>query len=644
MLLVTLCVFMLDLNLYSQDTTTNSSISTNTNTDTNSLINTNTNTDTDTNSSINTNTSSTTTNSLDSTNNKNVKLIKLIQADYAKSIPNKRNMQSLVGNIIFKHDSTIMYCDSAVFDRKNNNIEAFGNVRFIENDTITLIGRYLYYQGNIKLAEIRDDVKLEDPSTTLITNILFYDRNEQRAYYTTGAQIINADKYLESIEGNYFINTKDFTFYTNVLINNPDYELVSDTVYYNTNTEVAKVKGPTLIYTEDNTLYCEKGIYDSKNKKSYLSKNLGVYYEEYIVFADSAYHKQNPDYLEAYNNVIVIDTSNNIKAWSDYLEYDDEANYAYISDKVVIRYIDKPKDKNQPNNNNKLSPSTDNINETPENNKLSPSADTSFIFCDTLMAYFYLENNIDSIENNSKKTSNRISTPHDSINSYYLSDSTNTLTYNKQFEHKQDSITPKPFERDDKKSEKKLEKAYFYHNAKLFNNDAQGACDSAIYNSIDSILVMYKMPALWFGSNEQITGDSIVFYFNDSTLKYIVSENNGFLLSVDKYGSYNQIRGKKVLINLKDEQIDKINVYDNARSIYFLREDNGDMIGPSFINSDNIELRFSDKELKTIIYNQDANFEVIPYEQSNRARESLEGLKWRGEEKIPKESTLNYTD
>lgn len=582
------------------------------------------------------------TNSVDSSKKSDVssRLIKLIQADFAKSIPNQRNKQSLIGNIIFLHDSTYMYCDSAVFDKQNNNIEAFGNVEFIENDTIYLQGKYLYYDGNKKLAEIRDDVKLEDPSTTLITNILFYNRNEKRAYYTTGAQIINADKYLESIEGNYYVNTKDFQFFKDVLIRNPDYELVSDTVYYNANTEVAKVEGPTLIYTDNNTLYCEKGIYDSKSRQAYLNKNLGVYYDEYIIFADSAYHKQNPDYLEAYNDVILIDTSNNIKTWSEYLEYDDEANYAFISDNVVVRYIDKPEDSNTLENNDTIN-RIDSVNITNSTN--TTSADTSFVFCDTLMAYFYLE----IITDSSLKTQpGRISPPNDSINSntHNVNDTLNLGNNNPQFEHKQDSIIPEPFEREEKESEKKLKSIHFYKNAKLVNNDAQGACDSAVYNSIDSILVMYKMPVLWFGSNEQITGDSISFYFNDSTLKYIVSENNGFLLSVDKYGSYNQISGRKVVIILKDEQVDKINIYENSRSVYFLREDNGDMIGPSFINADNIELRFSDKELSTISYNDKPEFEVLPYDKSNREREALEGLKWRGAEKIPKESTLKYCD
>ena len=40
--------------------------------------------------------------------------------------------QILRGDVIFKHDEALMYCDSAYFFDKKNSLHAFSNVRFVQ--------------------------------------------------------------------------------------------------------------------------------------------------------------------------------------------------------------------------------------------------------------------------------------------------------------------------------------------------------------------------------------------------------------------------------------------------------------------------------------------------------------------------------
>ena len=46
------------------------------------------------------------------------------------------DVQILVGNVCFRHDSALMYCDSAYFFEKDNSLHAFGHVHLIQGDSL----------------------------------------------------------------------------------------------------------------------------------------------------------------------------------------------------------------------------------------------------------------------------------------------------------------------------------------------------------------------------------------------------------------------------------------------------------------------------------------------------------------------------
>jgi len=50
------------------------------------------------------------------------------------------DIQVLKGAVRFRHDNTLMYCDSAYFYEKANSLDAFGNVRIVQGDTLFVYG------------------------------------------------------------------------------------------------------------------------------------------------------------------------------------------------------------------------------------------------------------------------------------------------------------------------------------------------------------------------------------------------------------------------------------------------------------------------------------------------------------------------
>ena len=47
--------------------------------------------------------------------------------------------QILRGDVRFRHDSALMYCDSAYFYDKTNSLDAFGHVRLEQGDTFSAV-------------------------------------------------------------------------------------------------------------------------------------------------------------------------------------------------------------------------------------------------------------------------------------------------------------------------------------------------------------------------------------------------------------------------------------------------------------------------------------------------------------------------
>lgn len=137
--------------------------------------------------------------------------------------------QILKGNVIFRHDSTYMYCDTAFFYELTNSLEAFGQVRMEQGDTLFVYGDYLYYDGNTQLANLRRNVRMENNQVTLYTDSLDYNRLANIGYYFEGGSLVDESNRLTSFYGQYSPDTKLAIFNDSVRLYNPEYTLYSDT-------------------------------------------------------------------------------------------------------------------------------------------------------------------------------------------------------------------------------------------------------------------------------------------------------------------------------------------------------------------------------------------------------------------------------
>ncbi|MDO9510361.1 MAG: OstA-like protein [Bacteroidales bacterium] len=252
-----------------------------------------------------------------------------------------QDISILRGNVIFEHDTAMLFCDSAYMYDATNSLDAFGNVRVKLNDSLNLYGDVLFYDGNLRLAEVHQNVRLVDRSSTLYTQHMYYDRVIRRGHYPDSGRIVDGENILTSKLGYYYSDRREYLFRDNVILTNPDYVMRSDTLVYNTQSKTAFIHSPTTITGKEKHMYAEKGWYNTHLDISKLRKNVFIQNKDRTLKADSIFYREDGKYARAYSRVVMHDTTKNIFLKGDFAEYFERNGYTYVTDSAQAIFVEK---------------------------------------------------------------------------------------------------------------------------------------------------------------------------------------------------------------------------------------------------------------------------------------------------------------
>ena len=253
-----------------------------------------------------------------------------------------KTAQFLVGNVQFEHEGIFMYCDSALYYEASNSFDAFGNVKMVQGDTLTLDGEILYYNGMDQLARVRHNVVLRHIETTLYTDSLDYDRLYNLGYFFEGGRLVDQGNELSSDWGEYSPATRNAVFNYNVKLlspgppEEPKSTVISDTLYYNTRTAIAHVRGPSNIDNGDSHIYTELGYYYTQQELSYLLNRSILTNNGKRMVGDSVVWDGMTNEGKAFGNIEYSDVVNKNMFKGGYCYYNDDHGYMEAADSAVI--------------------------------------------------------------------------------------------------------------------------------------------------------------------------------------------------------------------------------------------------------------------------------------------------------------------
>jgi len=177
---------------------------------------------------------------------------------------------------------------------------------------------------------------------------------------------------------------------------------------------------------------------------------------------------------------------------------------------------------------------------------------------------------------------------------------------------------------DDSIPEQKIAKAYYH--VKFFKNDIQGKCDSLVYLSRDSTTQMFKEPVVWSQDN-QLSADYIKIETKDEDNKTAYLNDNAFIIARQDTGLYNQIKGRKMIGHIYQNELYKIDVDGNGESLYYASDDNG-IFGLNNIKCSSIILYLKDSKINKINLISSPEGILTPIDQLSETDKTLSNFIW----------------
>ena len=269
----------------------------------------------------------------DSTNERYVYLLHADETRFDQRL--NPDAQILVGDVVFRHDSMYMYCDSALFYEASNSLDAYGHVKMNQGDTLFLYGDRLHYNGDEMLAKVRENVVMIDKQMTLTTDSLNYDRTINLGYYFNWGTVEDTLNVLTSEWGEYDTQTNDAVFNYEVTLTNPNFVLTSDTLCYNTQTQVATIVGPSDIRSDQNHIFSTLGRYFTATGEAHLLNRSVLTNDDKRLIGDSIYYDRNNGFGEAFDHVEMDDFGGKTRLTGDYTYYNELADSAYATRRAV---------------------------------------------------------------------------------------------------------------------------------------------------------------------------------------------------------------------------------------------------------------------------------------------------------------------
>ncbi|HMT30652.1 MAG TPA: OstA-like protein [Bacteroidia bacterium] len=250
-----------------------------------------------------------------------------------------KNVSRLLGNVRFRHQGALMYCDSAYLYQETNSLDAFGRIRIVQGDSINLTGNFLKYDGNSRQAKVTGNVVMTDRDMVLVTDVLNYNMNSETAEYFDGGKITDKQNVLTSKSGYYFSKDRIVFFKDSVKVVNPKYFILADTLKYQTVSKVVVFEGPTNIYstgTDSSVIYCENGWYNTITEKSIFKSNAVITSKANRLAGDSLVYDNKTTIGNAFGNVAISDTVQKVIITGDYGYNNDASKYSLVTGRAIM--------------------------------------------------------------------------------------------------------------------------------------------------------------------------------------------------------------------------------------------------------------------------------------------------------------------
>lgn len=598
--------------------------------------------------------------------------IDIIHADATtiKKENDSTNLTILEGAVVMKQGNTTFKCDKCIRNDRTKTFEAWGNVHINDSDTTNIYSGHLKYLEDKQIAYLDKSVKLTDGQATLTTPDLEYNMATNIATYKNGGKVVNKKTVITSKEAFYYTDIKDVYFKKNVLVNDPSYKIKTDSLLYNTETQIARFIALTNIRdSTGRTIDTREGYYNLKNgeaqfgQRPLINDGKGATIE-----ADNVSLTDN--LAKAEGNAVVIDTINKTTIIGN-LIYQNRLTEAVLATQKPLMILKQGEDSIYiaadtlfsarltdlyivspalGGDSIKIKPDSTGLPDSIGNPDLLDSLQVPLTGADSL-------NSMATIMVDSAAVVNQVPLPSskDSLQKAVVSDSVArdlvknvperieeikppavtkppvvTTKPNTTARNNTDSLGLKLNKKPDNDSTNRYFEAF--HNVRIFSDSVQAVSDSLFYSFKDSTFRLYYEPVIW-GKNSQITGDTILLHTKNKQMDHFEAFKNGFMVNWVEGQAFNQVKSTRIDGYFTQGNMDSLRAKGSAESVYYIQDEDSAYMGINEMKADILDAYFQNKQMYKVVGRSAAEGTLWPMKDKRPSEMQLKGFIWREAER-----------
>ncbi len=448
-------------------------------------------------------------------------------------------------------------------------------------------------------ALLTGNVRMIHDGVVMTCNKAYYFEKENYIKAFGNVQLVQGDTlFLNSKYAEYSGNAKKAFATGNAVMSSPDATLATDTINFDRNTQEVFYNTNGTIVNKENTLKSKSGRYYVTQKKFQFLTAVTITNPTYVIKSNHLDYYSNSGHSYLLGPSTITSKANYIYTEKGF--YDTKKNLAHFLNKSYIKYDDRliRGDSLYYDRNKEFASATRNVKITDSINRgivkghyaeVYKKQDSMFV-TKRAVAVNFVEN--DSVYIHGKKL----------------------------------MVTGKEGNR--------IIRAF--NNVRFYKTDMSGKCDSIHSSTKTALTKLIGNPILWNAEN-QITGD-IMHLIGDSKTEKLDSLkvlNNTFIVSKDTLGTgFNQVKGQDLYGKFKDGKLHDVDIIKNTEVIYYMRNDDKELIGINKNKSSKINIIFDKNAIETITFFKEVDGDIFPEKDLPENGRKLKGLVWRGDERI----------
>lgn len=447
------------------------------------------------------------------------------------------------------------------------------------------------------------NVRVSHEGVVMTCNKAYWFQKENYIKAFGEVQMVQGDTlFLNSKYAEYSGEVKKAYATGNVIMRSPESTLVTDTINFDRNTQEAYYNSLGVITNKENILKSKAGKYYANEKKFKFTTAVTITNPKYVIKSNHLDYYTNSGHSYLFGPSTITSKENFIYTEKGF--YDTKKNLSYFKKNSYIKYKDRriEGDSLFYDRNREYASATNNV-------KITDTINKGIIKGHYAEIYRNLKTQKDSM----MITKRAVAITLVENDSMYI-------------HGKRMLITGKSGER--------IIRAY--NNVRFYKTDMSGKCDSIHSDQKTGLTKMIKNPILWNYDN-QMTGDIMHLISNKETEKLdsLKVLNNSFIISKDTLSTgYNQVKGQNLYGKFKDNKLREVDIIKNTEVIYYMRNDNQELIGINKSVSSKINMILDKNTIETITTYNQIDGDIYPETELPENARKLRGFIWRGDERI----------